>query len=160
MLSDRERLAVQTYLSRLYAELGSDQAIGSKIGASQQSVNKARLYAAVGPLVAMGLYAYLKMSREEFLAKHALPEKALVLDPKNPEHYAAVVRAIGKSMNLPPDEVESFLTAARRGGQVSLDRVPGALEAFRMTKAAAGRSSRDEDLDALESRTAPKRKKR
>ncbi len=160
MLSDRERLAVQTYLSRLYQELGSDQAIGLRIGASQQSVNKARLYSVAGPTVAMGLYEYLKMSREEFLAKYAVPEKALILDPKNPDHYAAVVRAIGTSMNVPPDEVESFLTAARRGGQVSLERVPGALEAFRMTRAAAGRGSRDEDLDGLEKRTAPRRRRK
>ncbi len=159
MLSERERLAVQTYLSGLYRELGSDQAIAQRVGASQQSINKARLYAVVGPLVSMGLYAYLKTSREEFLAKHALPEKTLVLDPKNPDHYAAVVRAIGKAMNLPPDEVESFLSAARRGGQVSLDRVPGALEAFRMTRAAAGRAVRDEQVDELERRTAPKRRK-
>lgn len=159
MLSERERVAVQTYLSRMYAELGSDQAIGLLIGASQQSVNKARLYATAGPTVSMGLYEHLKMSREEFLAKYALPEKALILDPKNPDHYAAVVRAIGKSMNVPPDEVESFLTAARRGGQVSLDRVPGALEAFRMTKAAAGRAAPDEALDALEKRTKPRRRR-
>ncbi len=160
MLSERERIAVQTYLARMYRELGSDQAIAERIGASQQTVNKARLYAAVGPLVSMGLYAHLKTSREEFLRKHALPERALILDAANPDHYDAVVRAIGKAMSLPPDDVEGFLQTARRGGQVSLDRVPGALEAFRVTRAAAGRAVQDEDeLAELERKTTRRGKR-
>lgn len=153
-LPERERVAVQTVLVQLYEKLGSDQAIADVVGASQQSINKARLHGVVGPLVSSGLYSYLETSREAFLDKYAAPENALMLDPRNPEHYAAIVRALGKSMRLPHESVEAFIATARRGGAVPIERVAGALEGFVTTQKAVRAAGNDSD--EFEARTAQK----
>jgi len=153
LLPERERLAVQLVLVRMYRDLMTDQAIATKVGISQQAVNKARVHAVVGPTVANALYEHLEMSRDEFLAKYATPEEELVLDPKDPKHYAAMVRAIGRSMGLDADNVTAFLTAVSRRGSVPIERVPGALEAFMLTPQAL--DATDEAARA-ESRTSPK----
>ena len=115
LLPERERLAVQLIFVRMYRDLMTDQAIATKVGISQQAVNKARVHAVVGPTVANALYAHLEMTRDEFLEKYATPEEELVLDPKNPTHYAAMVRAIGRSMGMDADSVSAFLTWSTGG---------------------------------------------
>ena len=152
LLPERERLAVQLVFVRMYRDLMTDQAI-AKVGISQQAVNKARVHAVVGPTVANALYAHLEMTRDEFLEKYATPEEELVLDPKNPTHYAAMVRAIGRSMGMDADSVSAFLTAVTHRGTVPVERVPGALEAFMLTPQAL--DATDEAARA-ESRTSPK----
>ena len=155
ILSQRERIAVQSALGRIYKELGSDQAIAERLSVSQQSINKARNHAVIGPLLASRLYDHLGMTRDAFLKKYAAPEDELMLDPSNTQHYAAIVRAMGRSMGMLPDEVDAFLTAARRHGNVPIERVAGALEAFSMTQQAARKGSATE-VDAMEERTTPK----
>ena len=152
LLPERERLAVQLVFVRMYRDLMTDQAI-AKVGISQQAVNKARVHAVVGPTVANALYAHLEMTRDEFLEKYATPEEELVLDPKDPKHYAAMVRAIGRSMGMDADSVSAFLTAVARRGSVPIERAPGALEAFMLTPQAA--DTVDETARA-ERRTSPK----
>ena len=146
-----QRLAVQLVLVRMYRDLMTDQAIATKVGISQQAVNKARVHAVVGPTVANALYAHLEMTRDEFLKKYATPEEELVLDPKDPKHYAAMVRAIGRSMGMDVDSVSAFLTAVSRRGSVPVERVPGALEAFMLTPHVSGDSA-----DETEKRTTPR----
>ncbi len=156
-LPERERFAVQLVLSQMHAAGKSDQQIATEIKVAQQTVNRARLHAVVGPTVARAVYAYLGLSSEAFMEQYATPEQELVLDARKPDHYRAMVRAIGRSMKVAPERVNAFLEVAFRHGNVPIERVAGALEAFAMSQPAAIDASSG-TLKKGEARSTPKLK--
>jgi hypothetical protein len=100
-----EGLAVQAELEALHRRYGSDTEVAKWLGCTQQLVHRARVKGRPGPVVAMGLYAFLGVSREVLLAKHRELRPKVELPEAPPEEI---------KLDLPHDKFHARVIAARR----------------------------------------------
>jgi hypothetical protein len=73
MLSRREREALQKALVDAVREMGSQAAVGARLGVSQQAINKAVRFAEVGPTIQKALLEALHLDMSELMARYAPP---------------------------------------------------------------------------------------
>lgn len=103
MLPRAEREAMRRIFRDLVSQLGSQSAVGVKLGISQQAVNKALRFAEVGPIVQRRVFEYLGIRTTEFPMKYRdgmwlsiFGAVKTVLDAADPMHLLA--------MGAPSDE--------------------------------------------------------